>query len=253
MPGPRPGRRRRRERGPPPTLRPARAARQRRTFRPEQSETARHRDHHHGLCAADADGAAADRAGRADPPVVVMVWLAMLTLGPALAAAAAVLQGAGAIARGIVDRKPQQRSAADHRPSVFPRRRAALSRRAGGCIAVEPDVLMTLLAIDIAGVLVSWLLFIHLMLRPAPSTGAPRRRDPQRRAVRVAVPASRQFARAAVVRDLSLDRVRLRFPLRRADAARRRAALYRRLHRGSVNHAVSGRRSRGSRRGFIWR
>ncbi len=34
---------------------------------------------------------------------------------------------------------------------------------------VGPDLLLPLLAIDIAGILVSWLLFIHLMLRPQPS------------------------------------------------------------------------------------
>jgi two-component system, sensor histidine kinase RpfC len=105
---------------------------------------------------------------RIDPPVVVMVWLAMLTLGPALAAAAAVLQGAGAIARGIADdsRHGEAQQIIVH--LFFP---GGVLLYLAGLVAyrVEPEVLMTLLAIDIAGVLVSWLLFIHLMLRPQPS------------------------------------------------------------------------------------
>jgi two-component system sensor histidine kinase RpfC len=105
---------------------------------------------------------------RADPPVVVMIWLAMLTLGPALAAAAAVLQGAGAIARGMVSdtRNNEAQQIIVH--LFFPG--GVLLYLAGLVVyGVEPDLLITLLAIDIAGVLVSWLLFIHLMLRPAPS------------------------------------------------------------------------------------
>jgi len=105
---------------------------------------------------------------RVDPPVEVMVWLAMLTLGPALAAAAAVLQGAGAIARGIVtdSRNNEAQQIIVH--LFFPG--GVLLYLAGLVVyRVAPDVLGTLLAIDIAGVLVSWLLFIHLMLKPEPS------------------------------------------------------------------------------------
>ena len=105
---------------------------------------------------------------RVDPPVEVMVWLAMLTLGPALAAAAAVLQGAGAIARGIVEdsRNSEAQQVIVH--LFFPG--GVLLYLAGLVVyRIAPDVLGTLLAIDIAGVLVSWLLFIHLMLRPEPS------------------------------------------------------------------------------------
>ncbi|HEY7992568.1 MAG TPA: ATP-binding protein [Stellaceae bacterium] len=105
---------------------------------------------------------------RVDPPVEVMVWLAMLTLGPALAAAAAVLQGAGAIVRGIVTESRNSEAQQIIVHLFFPG--GVLLYLAGLVVYhVEPDVLGTLLAIDIAGVLVSWLLFIHLMLKPEPS------------------------------------------------------------------------------------
>jgi two-component system, sensor histidine kinase RpfC len=105
---------------------------------------------------------------RTDPPVVVMVWLALLTLGPALAAAVTVLQGAGAIARGIVTESRNSEAQQIIVHLFFP---GGVLLYLAGLVAyrVDPQLLLTLLAIDIAGVLVSWLLFIHLMLRPEPS------------------------------------------------------------------------------------
>ncbi|HEX4113529.1 MAG TPA: ATP-binding protein [Stellaceae bacterium] len=106
---------------------------------------------------------------RADAPAVVMVWLGMLTLGPALAAAAAVLQGTGAIARGIVERSQNDEAQQIIVHLFFP---GGVMLYLAGLVVrhVEPNLVMTLLAIDIAGVLVSWLLFVHLMLRPEPSS-----------------------------------------------------------------------------------
>lgn len=105
---------------------------------------------------------------RADPPVIVMVWLAMLTLGPALAAAATVLQGAGAIARNIATESRNSEAQQIIVHLFFP---GGVLLYLGGLVVydVGPELLLTLLAIDIAGVLVSWLLFIHLMLKPEPS------------------------------------------------------------------------------------
>jgi len=105
---------------------------------------------------------------RVDPPAVVMVWLAMLTLGPALAAAVAVLQGTGAIARGIVEHSRNSEAQQIIVHLFFPG--GVLIYLAGLAVyRVESDLLMILIAIDIAGVLVSWLLFVHLLLRPEPS------------------------------------------------------------------------------------
>jgi two-component system sensor histidine kinase RpfC len=105
---------------------------------------------------------------RGDPPLVVMLWLAMLILGPALAAAAAILQGAGVIARAIAEESRNDEAQQIIVHLFFP----------GGVLfylvalvatRADPDLLFPLLAVDIAGILVSWLLFIHLMLLPKPS------------------------------------------------------------------------------------
>jgi len=69
---------------------------------------------------------------RTDPPLVVMVWLAMLILGPAIAAAIAVLQGAGGNRARHCRESRNSEAQQNRRPSVFPGRGSPLSRRTRG-------------------------------------------------------------------------------------------------------------------------
>jgi two-component system sensor histidine kinase RpfC len=105
---------------------------------------------------------------RADSQPVVTAWLAILIAGPALAAAVVALQGTGAIARGIVEksRNSEAQQIVIHLffPGVILVYLAALAG-----LRIEQDVLTKLFAVTIAGTLVSWLLFVHLMLKPEPS------------------------------------------------------------------------------------
>jgi two-component system, sensor histidine kinase RpfC len=105
---------------------------------------------------------------RGDPPPVVTLWLAMLVLGPAIAAAVAALRGTGAIARDMVERSRNSEAQQIVVHLFFPG--AVLLYLAGlALFDVDQEMLTALFAVDIAGVLVCWLLFIHMMLRPAPS------------------------------------------------------------------------------------
>jgi two-component system, sensor histidine kinase RpfC len=105
---------------------------------------------------------------RSDPPAVVMVWFAMVSVGPALTAAIMVLEGPGRIVDDIAMRSRDGEGQQIVVHLFFP---GIVLLYLGGLAMyrVAPNLLTTLLAINIAGVLVCWLLFVHLLLRPEPS------------------------------------------------------------------------------------
>jgi two-component system, sensor histidine kinase RpfC len=105
---------------------------------------------------------------RSEPPLITTVWLAMLMLGPAIAAATAALQGAAIIAEDIAE-KSQNSEPQQIIVRMFFTGGVLLYLSGLVYFQVEPRLLMPLLALDIAGILVAWLIFIHLMLRPEPS------------------------------------------------------------------------------------
>ncbi|MGH6989069.1 MAG: ATP-binding protein [Stellaceae bacterium] len=106
---------------------------------------------------------------RADSPFVILVWFTMVSFGPALAAAILLLEGPGRIVGDIVERSRNSEAQQIIVHLFFP---GIVLVYLGGLAAwrVSLPLLTALMAINIAGVLVCWLLFVHLMLRPEPSS-----------------------------------------------------------------------------------
>jgi two-component system sensor histidine kinase RpfC len=100
-------------------------------------------------------------------PLFSTLWLAMVIVGPGIAGVVGVLRGPGRIARELAeqtDREPQQIII-----RVFFTGFVLLYLAGIALFGVSRELLMPLLAIDVAGVLCSWLLFIDLISRPGAS------------------------------------------------------------------------------------
>jgi two-component system sensor histidine kinase RpfC len=101
-------------------------------------------------------------------PLLSIAGLAVTLLGPGAALVAGLLRGAGRISRELAEQKqgePQQMVIHVFFPGFV------LIYLVGLAIAhVESATLLPLIAVDVSGVLYTWLLFVDLIIRPGPST-----------------------------------------------------------------------------------
>ncbi|HJT05277.1 MAG TPA: ATP-binding protein, partial [Stellaceae bacterium] len=102
------------------------------------------------------------------PPLLPTLWLAMAILGPSAAALVCALRGgAGRVARDLTELNEQEPQQVIIRLFFTG---FVLAYLVGLAIAgTDGTRLMPLLAVDVAGVLYSWLIFIDIAIRPQPS------------------------------------------------------------------------------------
>ncbi|MDE2229174.1 MAG: response regulator [Alphaproteobacteria bacterium] len=111
------------------------------------------------------------RLGSAVDPPIALLALALVLLGPGLAAVVVTVKGMAAIAAtlgAMRESEPQQAVVRIFFTGVMLLYLAALA-----ALGTGPDALLPLLAVDVPGILVAWLLFVHLVADP---TAAPARR-----------------------------------------------------------------------------
>jgi two-component system, sensor histidine kinase RpfC len=102
------------------------------------------------------------------PPLLPTLWLAMAILGPGAAALVCALRGgAGRVARDLEEQNEQEPQQVIIRLFFIGFVLAYLVALA--LANVDSARVMPLLAVDVAGVLYSWLIFIDLAIRPQPS------------------------------------------------------------------------------------
>ncbi len=100
-------------------------------------------------------------------PSSFLVTLAMTLLGPGIAAMTLALRGHGQVTADFVNRGDSEPQQAIIRLLIAGAILAYLAALAA--LDLAGPVLMSLLAVDVAGMLSAWLLFVHLMAEPAPS------------------------------------------------------------------------------------
>jgi two-component system, sensor histidine kinase RpfC len=102
------------------------------------------------------------------PPLLPTLWLAMVILGPSAAALVCALRGgAGRVARDLTELNEQEPQQVIIR--LFFTGFVLAYLVALAIAGVDSTRLMPLLAVDVAGVLYSWLIFIDIAIRPQPS------------------------------------------------------------------------------------
>jgi two-component system, sensor histidine kinase RpfC len=102
------------------------------------------------------------------PPLLPTLWLAMAILGPSAAALVCALRGgAGRVARDLTELNEQEPQQVIIR--LFFTGFVLAYLVALAIAGVEGTRLMPLLAVNVAGVLYSWLIFIDIAIRPQPS------------------------------------------------------------------------------------
>jgi two-component system, sensor histidine kinase RpfC len=102
------------------------------------------------------------------PPLLPTLWLGMAILGPSAAATVCALRGgAGRVAREVAERGEQEPQQVIIR--LFFTGFVLAYLVALAIAGVDGRRLMALVAVDVAGVLYSWLIFIDLVIRPRPS------------------------------------------------------------------------------------
>ncbi len=109
--------------------------------------------------------------GGAVDPAIALLALTLVLLGPGIAAVVATVKGVAPIAAALAamrESEPQQAVVRVFFTGVVLVYLAALA-----ALHVAPPVLLPLLAVDVPGILVAWLLFVHLMADP--EAAAPRR------------------------------------------------------------------------------
>ncbi|HEV2162028.1 MAG TPA: ATP-binding protein [Stellaceae bacterium] len=111
------------------------------------------------------------RLGNAVDPAIALLALALVLLGPGLAAIVVTVKGMSAVGTALAamrESEPQQAIVRIFFTGVV---LAYLTALAG--LGVDTATLLPLLAVDIPGILVAWLLFVHLIADPP---AAPARR-----------------------------------------------------------------------------
>ncbi|HEX6841047.1 MAG TPA: ATP-binding protein [Stellaceae bacterium] len=102
------------------------------------------------------------------PPLLPTLWLAMVILGPSAAALVCALRGgAGRVARDLSELNEQEPQQVIIR--LFFTGFVLAYLVALAIAGIDSTRLMPLLAVDVAGVLYSWLIFIDIAIRPQPS------------------------------------------------------------------------------------
>jgi two-component system, sensor histidine kinase RpfC len=100
-------------------------------------------------------------------PSNFLLALAMTLLGPGLAVMTLALRGHGRVAADLIERKDSEPQQAVIRLALAGAALAYLAVLAA--LGRAGDALVPLLAVDVAGMLSGWLLFVHLMAEPRPS------------------------------------------------------------------------------------
>ncbi len=100
-------------------------------------------------------------------PAIFLVALAMALLGPGLAVMTLAFRGHGQIASDLSERDDSEPQQAVIRLAIVGAALVYLAALAAFDRSIP--VLAPLLAVDVAGMLSAWLLFVHLMAEPAPS------------------------------------------------------------------------------------
>src|SRR5579872_6888949 len=111
------------------------------------------------------------RLGNAVDPAIALLALALVLLGPGLAAVVVTVKGMAAVSTALAamrESEPQQAIVRIFFTGVV---LAYLAALAG--LGVDTATLLPLLAVDVPGILVAWLLFVHLIADPP---AAPARR-----------------------------------------------------------------------------
>lgn len=100
-------------------------------------------------------------------PSTFLLLLAMTLLGPGLAVMTLAFRGHGQVAVDLIERDDSEPQQAIIRLAIA----GAVLAYLAALAAFSPTlpVLVPLLALDVAGMLSAWLLFVHLMAEPAPS------------------------------------------------------------------------------------
>ena len=102
------------------------------------------------------------------PPLLPTLWLAMVTLGPSAAALVCALRGGAArVARDLTELNEQEPQQVIIR--LFFTGFVLAYLVALAIAGIDGTRLMPLIAVDVAGVLYSWLIFIDIAIRPQPS------------------------------------------------------------------------------------
>jgi len=111
------------------------------------------------------------RLGGAVEPAIALLALALVLLGPGVAAVVVTVKGMATVAAALAamrESEPQQAVVRVFFTGIVLVYLAALAG-----LGIGPHILLPLLAVDVPGVLVAWLLFVHLVADP--QAASPRR------------------------------------------------------------------------------